>query len=774
MKEEKKLYSTNRQREIIGISIILISILLAMSLASYSTRDELIMTHYTLIDNVMGFAGVLFSSLLIKWGIGYIAWGFIPLMAVWGVFILFNLDTKILKRSTFFYSVILLLMSVLFSVDLYGDGARQFPLLSGMLAYSLSDWIGVPPTIIILISLILMMVSGYFRFSITAPIQSLKEGKRIEKERPSIDPDDDRPIRIRRKNKKPEKVRKPEKEDHGPNEIDDILDRLRQPAPTVSRKVQESEEQVEEKSKAPEISARVERKKLAPQDRQEERTLEDNRPYILPPLDLLNTEPEDNSFNEQELKEKAKKLTEMLPIYGVDGKVVRILPGPVITMYEIALGQGVRVSKINNLEKDICRVMAAKHVRILAPIPGKTVVGVEIPNDDPELIYFHSIAESQAFNNSKSLLTVAIGKTADGTPFTFDLDKMPHLLVAGTTGSGKSVCINTIIMSILYRATPEEVKFILVDPKKIELSIYKKLEPYHLITSEDIDEYVVTNAQNAIYALRSALIEMETRYTKLDEASVRNIAEYNEQMKKNNEPIMPYIVVVIDELAELMSNPATKADIELPIQRLAQMARAVGIHLVVATQRPSVDVITGLIRSNIPARISFAVATKIDSRTILDVGGAETLLGRGDMLFLPPGKPTPLRAHNAFITLSEIKRVLAHIEKQPKRKDDLVLPTSIVPEPIDESYNGASDDEYDPLFDEAMKLVILHQQGSASLLQRRLKVGYSRAGRLIDQLEEAGIVGPPKGSKARDVLEDQSYLDRIEAYQKDSFLEDDE
>ena len=278
MKEEKKLYSTNRQREIIGISIILISILLAMSLASYSTRDELILTHYTLIDNVMGFAGVLFSSLLIKWGIGYIAWGFIPLMMVWGVFILFNLNTKLLKRSTFFYSVILLLMSVLFSVDIYGNGVGQFPLLSGMLAYSLSDWIGVPPTIIILISLILMMVSGYFRFSITAPIQSLKQGKRIEKERPSIDPDDDRRMRVKQKNKKPEKVRKIEKEDHGPNEIDDILDRLRQPAPIVTKKVNDPDETVADTPQSPTISARVERKRVAPQDRQEEKTLEDNRP----------------------------------------------------------------------------------------------------------------------------------------------------------------------------------------------------------------------------------------------------------------------------------------------------------------------------------------------------------------------------------------------------------------------------------------------------------------------------------------------------------------
>ncbi|MEA2077319.1 MAG: DNA translocase FtsK, partial [Candidatus Marinimicrobia bacterium] len=500
-----------------------------------------------------------------------------------------------------------------------------------------------------------------------------------------------------------------------------------------------------------------------------------NIPYILPPYDILKQAPVSTSFNEAELQKKAQLLTETLPKYGVEGKVVRILPGPVITMYEVEPGEGVRVSKIAGLENDIARVMAAKHVRIIAPIPGRTVVGVEIPNNDPELIHFHSIVDSDQFKKKGSLLTVAVGKTAEGVPFTFELDKMPHLLVAGTTGSGKSVCINTIIMSILYRATPEEVKFILIDPKKIELSIYKALEPYHLITSEDIDEYVITNAQNAIYALRSALIEMESRYDKLASMTVRSIYEYNAKMKALNEPIMPFIVVVIDELADLMANPQTRSDIELPIQRLAQMARAVGVHLVVATQRPSVDVITGLIRSNIPARIAFNVATKIDSRTILDSGGAEKLLGRGDMLFLPPGKPQPIRIHNAYVSLEEIENVLAHITKQPRNKDEFILPTAIVPE-TEEENTGSSNANggNDSLFDEAMKLVILHQQGSASLLQRRLKVGYSRAGRLIDELEEAGIVGPSMGSKAREVRVGPEYLDHLRSMQDGSFDKDDE
>lgn len=767
MQENRKPFLSNRQSEILGLILIVISVLFALSLASYSMRDELILTHHTLIDNTMGFAGVLISSILIKWGVGYFAWGLIPLLFAWGVFILFKINKRILNRTTWFVMGLIFLLSILFSIDTVSENLRHFPLLTGIIAYSLSDWIGVAPTIIVLITAIIILISGYFRFSLTAPIASLKAGRKMNKEDLSLKEKAEKPQKAARK----KKVKK-EKHKDSPESPSDILDKIRKPIPETEAKPEAPlTPKLIRKAKKPKLT----KDQIAEEEKPIEKKVMNNLPYVLPSIDLLEKEPPNNSFNEEELQAKAKLLTEMLPIYGVDGKVVRILPGPVITMYEVALADGVRVSKINNLEKDIARVMAAKHVRILAPIPGKTVVGVEIPNNNPELIYFHSIIQSKAFKESDSLLSLAIGKTAEGTPFTFDLDKMPHVLVAGTTGSGKSVCINTIIMSILYRATPEEVKFILVDPKKIELSVYKALEPYHLITSEDIDEYVVTNAQNAIYMLRSAIIEMESRYIKLDASSVRNIGEYNEKMKEDKEPIMPYVVIVIDELAELMSNPATKTDIELPIQRIAQMARAVGIHLVVATQRPSVDVITGLIRSNIPARIAFNVATRIDSRTILDTGGAESLLGNGDMLFLPPGKPTPIRLHNAFVNLGEIKAVLKHINKQPKREDDLILPTSIVPEPEEDTNgSGGMNDGNDALFHEAMKLVILHQQGSASLLQRRLKVGYSRAGRLIDELEEAGIVGGSKGSKARDVLVGPEYLDHLLSMEDGSFDEDDE
>ena len=759
MQQNKKPFLSNRQIEILGFILIILSILFALSLGSYSERDELIMTHHTLIDNTMGFAGVLISSILIKWGVGYFAWGFIPIIFAWGVFTLFKIKKNILKRTTWFATGLIVLLSILFSTDALLNVTGIFPLFTGMIAYALSDWIGIVPTIIVLISAIFILISGYFRFSLTAPIESLKMGKRIKKE--------DKPEKI--KPPKPIKVKKPKKEKKKKvkPEVapDNILDAIRRSPEDTEKenidKIEPIEKHVKASKKAP-----VEPKKTY-----------NDLPYILPSPDLLNPPYTANAIDREELNQKAQLLTEKLPTFGVEGRVVRILPGPVITMYEIEPGEGMRVNKFVNLEHDIARVMAAKHVRIIAPIPGKTVVGIEIPNNNPEIISFRSIIESEKFKNSKSLLTIAVGKSADGHPFVFELDKLPHALIAGTTGSGKSVCINTIIMSILYRATPEEVKFILIDPKKIELSVYKALEPYHLITSEDIDEYVITNAHNAVFALRSAIIEMESRYDRLQEAKVRNIYEYNKKKKAENEPVMPLIVVVVDELADLMSNPKTRQDIELPIQRLAQMARAVGIHLVIATQRPSVNVITGLIRSNIPGRIAFNVATKIDSRTILDTGGAETLLGNGDMLYLPPGKPKPVRIHNAFVTLEEINKVLNHIKTQPKRDNDFILPTAIEPEPeeeFDETSTSSRGDANDELFYEAAKLVISHQQGSASLLQRRLKVGYARAGRLIDELEEAHIVGPPNGSKAREVLEGPEFLEHIKELEADGYYEDDE
>ncbi|MBD3274834.1 MAG: DNA translocase FtsK, partial [Candidatus Marinimicrobia bacterium] len=445
--------------------------------------------------------------------------------------------------------------------------------------------------------------------------------------------------------------------------------------------------------------------------------------------------------------------------FGVEARVVHISPGPIITRYELEPAKGVRINKFTALADDLARVMRAQRVRVLAPIPGKAAVGIEIPNKHPSTVYLKHIINSKAFTESDHLLTLALGKTTSGEAYVANLAKMPHVLIAGATGSGKSVCINTMIMSLLYQAKPDELKFILVDPKKLELAVYQQLAGYHLITSEDLDEYVITKPNNAVSALRSAEIEMERRYDVLSQAQVRDIDQYNRRVEagKYDGEHLPYIVVVIDELADLMITAAK--EVEEPIARLAQMARAVGIHLIVATQRPSVDVLTGVIKANFPARIAFQVASKTDSRTILDYNGAEKLLGRGDMLYLPPAQPEPIRLHNSFVSLEEIEDVLDHISTQPK-DEELELPS--IKEATD-SVSFTVGDERDEYFHEALKLVVQHQQGSISLLQRRLRIGYSRAARIIDELEEAGIVGSHEGSKARDVLVDETFLEQLKS-----------
>ncbi|MDP6569762.1 MAG: DNA translocase FtsK, partial [Candidatus Marinimicrobia bacterium] len=479
--------------------------------------------------------------------------------------------------------------------------------------------------------------------------------------------------------------------------------------------------------------------------------------YKLPVLDYLSDPPQvKNLHTEEELREKANQLVHALETYGVSGRVVRISPGPVITLFEIEPAEGVRVNKFTNLADDLARVMKAQRVRIIAPIPGSKSVGVEIPNDNPATVFLKNIINSEQYIRADSKLSISLGKTTTGEAYVFDLGNMPHLLVAGATGAGKSVCINTMIVSILYKSKPDEVKFILVDPKKLELATYKSLVGYHLITAPNLDEYVMTTPENAVGILDSAIVEMERRFQVFADARVRNISEYHERRKENPElEPAPYIVVVIDELADLMLTSGRA--VEEPIARLAQKARAVGIHLIVATQRPSVDVITGVIKSNFPARIAFQVSSKVDSRTILDQMGAEKLLGRGDMLFLLPGTASPIRLHNAFITLEEIEAVMEHISSQPKPEEILL------PETRKEKVDGdfSLDEDQDELLKDAAVLVIQSQQASVSLLQRKFRIGYSRAGRLIDELEALGIISGYSGSKARDVLVDESYLANV-------------
>jgi S-DNA-T family DNA segregation ATPase FtsK/SpoIIIE len=477
--------------------------------------------------------------------------------------------------------------------------------------------------------------------------------------------------------------------------------------------------------------------------------------YVFPSIDLLDDPVlEDTKVSSDELKGNAGLIEAKLLDFGVSAKVIRVTAGPVITLYEVQPAPGVKVSQIVGLANDLALAMEARGIRMLAPIPGKAAIGIEIPNRNPQVVYLKSLIRSETYAKSNHILPIALGKMINGEVYCADLTKMPHLLMAGSTGSGKSVGINTVIASILYKVDPGKVKFVLIDPKKIELSLYRDLSEHYLVWRSDLDEEVITKPSNAVSILNTIVLEMETRYDKLAHLGVRNIEDYNMRVRQGGPRIkeeklqqIPYIIVIIDELADLMMIAAK--EVENPIARLTQMARAVGIHLILATQRPSVDVLTGVIKANFPARIAYMVTTRPDSKTILDMNGAEQLLGNGDMLYQPPGEPRPIRLQNALITTEEVDRIIRHIRRQSK------LPHYGLPQPSEsrqgmfEAINGSGGDE---LYEEAKRIVVQHQQGSISLLQRRLKIGYSRAARLIDEMEEEGVVGPADGSKPRQVL----------------------
>ncbi|NQV03915.1 MAG: DNA translocase FtsK, partial [Candidatus Omnitrophica bacterium] len=458
--------------------------------------------------------------------------------------------------------------------------------------------------------------------------------------------------------------------------------------------------------------------------------------YKMPTLDLLDTPPpESERMVFEDLQVTARILEDTLADFGIEVKVVNISKGPVITRYELQPAPGVKINRITALSDDIALIMKAPTVRIVAPIPGKSAVGIEVPNQSMSLVYLKELLESKEYQEkaSSSKLTIALGKDISGKCVVADLGDMPHLLIAGTTGSGKTVCVNSMIMSMIYNATPDELKFIMVDPKMVELAIYNGLP--HLLCP------VVTDSKKASGVLEWVVNEMEERYKLLAKLSVRNIDAFN----KKSEDKIPYIVVLIDELADLMI--VAQQSVEESITRLAQLSRAVGIHIVLATQRPSVDVVTGVIKANFPARISFKVASKVDSRTVLDANGADKLLGKGDMLFLEPGNAKPIRAQGTLLTDSEIERVVSLIKKQREPVyDEEIL------EKQKKRSSGRGSFEKDEFFDEAVKMVLETRQASVSMLQRRLRLGYTRAARLIDAMEEEGIVGSFKGSKPRDIL----------------------
>jgi len=529
------------------------------------------------------------------------------------------------------------------------------------------------------------------------------------------------------------------------NHQDSETPKLGHEPPLPEPVLEDAEQTISSKSQKPDI------KQSTPVLSSAKKTVSpDSYSYDPPGYDILITEETGNdSISEDHLHDLARCLMETLKSFNVDGKITEICPGPVITRYELEPAVGIKVSRIANLADDIALALRAKDIRIVAPIPGKGAVGIEVPNKVMSTVRIKSILKTDVFNDSDYKLPLALGKRVDGSPAVVDLTKMPHLLIAGATGSGKSVCINSIITSLVYKSNPVDVRLIMIDPKRLELSVYKNIP--HLAAP------IVVEPKHASIALNWAVEEMEARYDQLSTVGARSIAEYNDIVSSKGNELklqkLGYLVVIVDELADLMVLVAS--EIEEPIARLAQMARAVGIHMVIATQRPSVDVITGLIKANFPSRIAFKVRSKIDSRTILDMNGSERLLGRGDMLYLPSGYAEPIRIHGSLITTAETERVVDHLRDFPNPYPDDMLDFDEKEQEI------AIEGDRDDLFWEAAKLVVMYNQGSTSFLQRKLRVGYTRAGSIIDQLEQAGIVGPFQGSKARDVL-----IDNIESLDK--------
>ena len=484
----------------------------------------------------------------------------------------------------------------------------------------------------------------------------------------------------------------------------------------------------------------AENKKLL--DQIERGKVEKPKDFVLPPLKFLNDPPKrSHNINEAEIDQQISNLLDKLRKFKIDGDVVRTYTGPIVTTFEFRPAPHIKVSKILTLQDDLAMALKAQTIRIQAPIPGKDVVGIEVPNQNLETIYLKEILESEIFKNASSPLTMALGKDIVGAPFVTDLKKLPHLLIAGTTGSGKSVGINAMLLSLLYRNSPQTLRLMMIDPKMLEFSIYNDIP--HLLTP------VITEAKKAITALANMVAEMERRYKIMSQTRTKNIESYNEKMKSEGGEQFPYIVVIIDELADLMMTSGK--DVELYIGRLAQMARASGIHLIVATQRPSVDVVTGLIKANLPSRISYRVGQRIDSKVILDQMGAESLLGRGDMLFTPPGSPGVIRLHAPFASEKEIETIVNFLKEQ----QDVIYDEKFLAEEGSSAGSAAGalgEDELDELYEEAKEIILSEQKTSISYLQRRLKIGYNKAANIIEQMEKMGVLSPVNAKGQRDIL----------------------
>ena len=770
-----------RRLHIAAIVLLVCGLLTILSILSYSRRDEAPLDRASWvdiarfpfdaaargraaeIDNRLGLIGALVSDFFINSTTGYSSIVFPLLMVLWGWVILMKRDPRKPLTLTNYGIILSLLVSASFGVSnlVVAHAGREWSGAIGAYAADvLTKLLGGAGSIIVLLTALL--IAGIFaadldlrktldRFHEILGRLRASLGARFARGQDQDGPGPDRGV--------PEvTILTPDGEEMAPpRQILQAPSQLRpDPDQSVQLVVGEEDTAVLD-DEMPAFSTLEAEPKPAEIPEPVSGVAEPEEiDYVFPSVELLDPPRHGNDVvQDDELKANAELVRSKLANFGVEIESVSVTPGPVITLYELVPASGVKISRIVSLADDLALALAAKGIRIMAPIPGKSAVGVEIPNRNPSIVYLRSVLNSTAFRESKAQLPVAFGKTISGDVCTDDLSRMPHLLIAGSTGSGKSVGINTLLASLLFRLHPSDVKLIIIDPKKIELAQYGRLRNHFLALSPDIDEDIVTTPENAVSVLRSVELEMERRYHRLASAGVRNILDYNDRLKSNRlkntgdvvHRKMPYLVVIIDELADLMLTAAR--EVEEPIARLAQMARAVGVHLVFATQRPSVDVITGVIKANFPARIAYQVASKTDSRTILDMNGAEQLLGLGDMLYQAPGSGKPVRLQNAYISTEEVERLTEHIGRQPGYRQPFHLPSNLERKRGGLSSTGSDKDEF---FEEAARLIVRHQQGSVSLLQRRLKVGYSRAARLVDELEAAGVVGPFDGSKAREVL----------------------
>ncbi|MGB5243519.1 MAG: DNA translocase FtsK 4TM domain-containing protein [Lutimonas sp.] len=748
----------------LGVFVFSFSIFLILSFFSFFNhwkQDQSELGNFSdrsiAVQNMLGKTGASISHFFIYEGFGLAIFIFPVLLFFTGLYIILNIPVSKLKRYWLYGILAIIWLSSALSFSLPGND-----LSGGKIGYEVNDYLqvylGKTGNLILLISTLLLFFITYFRIT----PQKLKSWipKRTPKENSEIEDITEEGFiagTIHENLDKSIDFNLKKKEEVSPIQELDIIPRSEE----IKEKLKKDIEEVI----IPDLKMEVEKPISEEQvvDNLSNKLVEefgefdpklDLPKFQFPSIELLNGYNNENiNINKEELEENKNTIVETLSNYNIGIDSIKATIGPTVTLYEIVPKAGVRISKIKNLEDDIALSLAALGIRIIAPIPGKGTIGIEVPNKNPSVVSMKSVLASQKFQSSKMELPIALGKTISNETYVVDLAKMPHLLMAGATGQGKSVGLNAVLASLIYKKHPAEVKFVLVDPKKVELTLFNKIERHYLAKLPDTEEAIITDTKKVINTLNSLCIEMDHRYDLLKMAFVRNIKEYNEKFKQrklnpeNGHQYLPYIVLVIDEFADLIMTAGK--EIEAPIARLAQLARAIGIHLIVATQRPSVNVITGIIKANFPTRIAFRVTSKIDSRTILDSQGADQLIGKGDMLISTGSELTRLQC--AFIDTPEVEKITEFIGSQKAYPDAYLLP----------EYDGDDDlgtnldidiSERDPLFEEAAKVIVIAQQGSASLLQRKLKLGYNRAGRLIDQLEAANIVGPFEGSKARQVL----------------------